>query len=732
MKSPIFPLLFLSSLLFSCGTPSNPSSSEDPNWFPTEGLSPNEGERVDYVSKPSSLTGSMIRIQEIYASSELFSVENLIDDSGMSGSGSELQSHSAASPRDTMFLSDRGQTSGSLILKLEGFHRLGHLRLWNFSQASKLDCGSKDIEIFYSDDGIQFRSLGTHVLDRGNDSSSLIDGQPYFDFGGIKAQFIRLNVLSNYGGNQFGLSEIRLFEYVDEKNPSIQSWKDANSPLHSPLFTGTALDQNGSKGKLSNNPYYQTKTKKNALTVHLDGQFEVSQVSFWNYNDPTDLNSGVSSLRLLGSVDDVHYEEWGTYSLPKGTGLNAMPVSYVASIESKKAQYLKFEFLSNYGGEGYGLGAIALESDSKPISRPMVNFTGQFSSYSSWSGADGVFSTRLDGYQAMNAEPSKTIFHFSDTYYGEVNPVTKQRVNNKMVNNSFAYLENEKMNFVGNMEGIPLLATKDSNRSEADAFYWLGDSFVINQTYYVFGLYIAKEGPLGFNQVGEDLFAFDIQEGQVDFASKRLIYDTSTNHLSYFDSANQLSVILGSGVFENTIQSGALNPDGYVYIYGYRDDKKIANSRSLVVARVRQAEVENYSSYRYWDGANWVEDISKLAPLTDHGNVSCELSVSEINDKTSPYYGKYILVYQDATIGKDVCYRLSSSPFGLFDEKKVLYHCEESTLMNGVSQYNAKAHPVLSRNGSIVVSYNLNESTFGMNDKNGDIYHPRFVEFNLL
>ena len=301
-----------------------------------------------------------------------------------------------------------------------------------------------------------------------------------------------------------------------------------------------------------------------------------------------------------------------------------------------------------------------------------------------------------------------------------------------MVNNSFAYFEDEKMNFVGNVEGVPLLATKDLNRSEADAFYWLGDSFVVDRTYYVFGLYIAKEGPLGFNQVGEDLFAFDIQEGQVDFASKRLIYDASTNHLSYFDSDNQLSIILGSGVFENTIQAGALNPDGYVYIYGYRDDKKTANSRSLVVARVQQEEVENYSSYRYWDGTSWVEDISKLAPLTDHGNVSCELSVSEINDKTSPYYGKYILVYQDATIGKDVCYRLSSSPYGLFDEKKVLYHCEETTLMNGLSQYNAKAHPVLSRDGSIVVSYNLNESTFGMNGKNGDIYHPRFIKFNLL
>ena len=249
-----------------------------------------------------------------------------------------------------------------------------------------------------------------------------------------------------------------------------------------------------------------------------------------------------------------------------------------------------------------------------------------------------------------------------------------------------------------------------------------------SSTLFTFYLLKANKGPWVKDSGVRNLF----QEGQVDFASKRLIYDASTNHLSYFDPANQLSIILGSGVFENTIQAGALNPDGYVYIYGYRDDKKIANSRSLVVARVQQEEVENYSSYRYWDGTSWVEDISKLAPLTDHGNVSCELSVSEINDKTSPYYGKYILVYQDATIGKDVCYRLSSSPYGLFDEKKVLYHCEETTLMNGLSQYNAKAHPVLSRNGSIVVSYNLNESTFGMNSKNGDIYHPRFIEFNLL
>ena len=293
MKTRIFPLFLLSSLLFSCGTPSNPSSSEEPNWFPTEELTPNEGERVDYVSKPSSLVGSMIRVQEIYASSSLFSEENLIDDSGMNGGGSELQLHSASSPRDTMFLSERGQTNGELILKLGGFHRLGHLRLWNFSQASKLDCGSREVEILYSDDGIRFTSLGIHVLDRGNETSSPIDGQPYFDFGGVKAQFIQLKVLSNYGGNQFGLSEIRLFEYADEKNPSIESWKDANASLRSRLFTGTALDQNSSKGKLSNNPYYQTKTKKNALTFHLDGQYEVNQVSFWNYNDPADLNSGV-------------------------------------------------------------------------------------------------------------------------------------------------------------------------------------------------------------------------------------------------------------------------------------------------------------------------------------------------------------------------------------------------------------------------------------------------------
>lgn len=96
------------------------------------------------------------------------------------------------------------------------------------------------------------------------------------------------------------------------------------------------------------------------------------------------------------------------------------------------------------------------------------------------------------------------------------------------------------------------------------------------------------------------------------------------------------------------------------------------NRRSLVVARVKENQVEDFSQYYYWDSTSFVSDITKCSPLTEGGNVSCEMSVTEINDETSPFYGKYVLTYQDNMIGKDVCIRFSDSPFSPFDEKNCL------------------------------------------------------------
>ncbi len=725
MKKRHIAFIFLSLLLSACSS----SISSESSSSSSEALSPiNTGASLEYERKVSEERGEMIKVDKALASSELFSVSHLIDDSGMSGGEAFYHTHSSEKQLDSMYISMRGDTTGSITFVFSSFVALGHMAIWNYNQPSKLDAGIKRFRLLYSEDNYHYHSLGEHALAKGEgvpSYASAIDEKEYYDFGGIKAKFVKIEALENYGANQFGLSEVRFFAYRNEENSLLPySYLDKNEGKNSIPALGVGL-----KGdKLTANPYYQSYASRNVLTYSLGGQYPLKSISFWNYNDKEHLDYGVKELEISLSKDNADFEKVGTYSLPKGTGEEGMPVSLEVTLTNLSAQYVRFSFLSNYGGSYNALGAFRIEKgEGKSVSKD-IDLTGMVSSYSSsWSGADGIFSTRLSGDQSIGGE-GKTIFNFSDTYHGEINAVSKQRVNNYMTNQSFGYLGENHIDFVES-EFLPIKAEKDESRSAADAFYWLGDSFVVGDTYYVFGLYIAKEGALGFNQVGEDLFAFSIVDEEVDFSSFRKIYDASTNRLSYF--SDDKSIIFGSGVFENTVSSKALNPDGYIYIYGYMDKDNESNRRSLVVSRVKESEVEELDKYSYWDGASFVGDISMCAPLTDNGNVSCELSVLEMNDPESSYYGKYLLVYQDNTIGQDIMMRVSDSPYASFSEKEILYHCEETSYRSDISQYNAKAHPVLSTGNSIVITYNLNESGSNLNNTDCDIYHPRFLRMEL-
>lgn len=66
--------------------------------------------------------------------------------------------------------------------------------------------------------------------------------------------------------------------------------------------------------------------------------------------------------------------------------------------------------------------------------------------------------------------------------------------------------------------------------------------------------------------------------------------------MSYISKDSNLSIIFGSAIFENTKEAGALNPDGYIYNFGYRDDKNASYSRGLVVSRVKAEEIEDFQS----------------------------------------------------------------------------------------------------------------------------------------
>ena len=144
-----------------------------------------------------------------------------------------------------------------------------------------------------------------------------------------------------------------------------------------------------------------------------------------------------------------------------------------------------------------------------------------------------------------------------------------------------------------------------------------------------------------------------------------------------------MQIIFGAAYFENTVKSGALNPDGYIYNYGYRDDDNAYYTRGLVVCRFKEEDIEDFSKYQYLSNGKWVNDIKETTPLCER--VSCEMSVVEINNPDSEYYGKYLLTYQKDTIGTEICIALSDSPYALFEStNNVLYSNSKAAFLKFV------------------------------------------------
>ena len=169
-------------------------------------------------------------------------------------------------------------------------------------------------------------------------------------------------------------------------------------------------------------------------------------------------------------------------------------------------------------------------------------------------------------------------------------------------------------------------------------------------------------------------------------------------------------------VLPNTQVAHAPKADGFLYVYGLRNDDF---NKKLLVARVRPERIADFAAYRFWTGAEWSPDIAAAAPVT--GRASSELSVTPLAD------GRYLLVFQLDTISNKVAVRVGDTPVGPWSDYKVVYEAPETAISPNILIYNAKAHPHLSEPGRLLISYNVNTTDFGEAFRNADIYRPRFI-----
>ena len=113
-------------------------------------------------------------------------------------------------------------------------------------------------------------------------------------------------------------------------------------------------------------------------------------------------------------------------------------------------------------------------------------------------------------------------------------------------------------------------------------------------------------------------------------------------------------------------------------------------------------------------------NIEECAAITN--NISQEFSVSPLGN------GQFIVVFQT---GSNVAIRLGDSPTGPFGVLQNIYECPEVLEDPDIFVYNAKAHPHLSKNDQLLISYNVNTFDFLDHFTNAGIYRPRLINLTL-
>jgi hypothetical protein len=311
-----------------------------------------------------------------------------------------------------------------------------------------------------------------------------------------------------------------------------------------------------------------------------------------------------------------------------------------------------------------------------------------------WTGGDSTYSVKLSG--------GLTVWVFSDTFLGPVNPDGTRPTTTPFINNSFVVQRGHSLKTVtGGTRANPTALVPPP----ANGWYWFGAA--------------------GTSKAGRNLDIFTLQfertgPGQWDW---RWV----SNHLARFDSRTLKLKELVPLPSAANIQWSAwqLQDGGYTYIYGVED---LGASKYQHVARVRGDDLK--APWQYWTGAGWSADESASARVFE--GVANEHSVSRWNDG-------YLLVTHDTNelFSKRVLGYFSCSPTGPWVNPVELYQTPETGTEGSygdgdIITYNSHDHPDQRRGNTLLVSYNVNSL-----DPNIDlyadvsIYRPRFVEVTL-
>jgi hypothetical protein len=360
-----------------------------------------------------------------------------------------------------------------------------------------------------------------------------------------------------------------------------------------------------------------------------------------------------------------------------------------------------------------------------------LNQTG-WKSNSKWYGADAAFSIPLSRVDQPGSatDTTKTLWIFADTSVGLSRGGVKLVVYNSLALMIGSNPGTASLDFiVGPMGNGQLTEWGDASsvfsantprallNSDKHPRLWLNDGVRIGDFLYLFARLIidVNVDPWYFRD-GTVLIKIPVEGNNIDLEKSEQI----DHHLFIPDNGTHMNSPFGSAILDNTEEAEAPAPDGYIYVYGVTWFREAWQFR-LYVSRVRPEDFEDENAWRYYANGEWQTDILKSTTIAQ--GVEEENTILPLKD------GRYLLIAEQQS---GFYYTIADHPWGPFDfEKRVMFYKipekTETTVFGKFDTYNGKAHPNLSTNEYLLVSYNVNHFPFYPYLNTHDDYRPRFL-----
>lgn len=96
-----------------------------------------------------------------------------------------------------------------ILYDFSHLYSFGQMQIWNTNAPGFLEDGMKDVVIDISNNGVDWTEVGQFQFAMANGSATY-EGDSGPDLGGVEGQYLLITALSNWGGQCYGISEVKI------------------------------------------------------------------------------------------------------------------------------------------------------------------------------------------------------------------------------------------------------------------------------------------------------------------------------------------------------------------------------------------------------------------------------------------------------------------------------------------------------------------------------------------